>query len=502
MRLKIFIFLLFFSSVLMLNAQANLDTINLAVGFRDSGKYKDMYKILALYRISHPNDVNVEWLYGQAAFFCGKNKEMNEIYEKNIDLHQSNYYLQLDYAIKTAESGNLEKGKKMLEQHLIGNADNPVIFLHLAKIEYWQSNYNAALNYAQIAKQLSKDTKEADVLISSIVSAKAMWVDISYSHFSDKQPIVYMTPVVSCGKFINRFFTPSLIANSQLIDTWNTFAQTYWLRFNNSSQFSDAGLTVRSGLGVFVFPNDESRITGLLGLDKSLFNHFTFTVQAERKPYMLLKSSFNEAIMFTDFNTKLAYNNPNGVMGQVAYNASLFDDGNRVATASAWVVSPALKFWKFGMQAGYGFGYTDSKEDSYSSQKTKEELFYQIDTNSNVAGAFASYVTPMEQQVHSVICVLTAKPFKFMQLSVSGSYGFFASIKSPYLYGYYNENSEVVIEKAYFKQEFHPFQLSIKSTFTISKMLDARIEYSHGYPDYYNITDHIEVGLKLKLIHD
>jgi len=480
-------------------SQQKTDTLLQVVELHKTANYTKSYELLSQYRKTHKADVNAEWLFGQAAFYLGKTKEMIAVYEANIKANNENYYLKLDYAFKLVEVGQLKKAEGLLKQFLPYDSLNAQIYASLAKIDFWQSNYKSALKNISKALQLLPNTQNYLAQRDEIKRAMSPWIGINAEFNKDNQPLQTISPTIEGGMYFNTLLMLNASVQAQLIDTNGSNISAQMYSIGNKSVFAKQGLTVRLNAGVITFPCKTTKAIGLIGIDKTIFKSLTFTAQAERKPYLSMLGSLDTSITTNTISVSAKWAPSKGFMGQVAYSASIFGDKNVVATKSAWLVTPELNVWKFGFRVGYGYSFTDSKNDMLKPIKSQSELFYQIDTNASIAGHFKPYLTPKEQEVHSVIGVVNYKLNSFVKLTVSGSYGFLASIKTPYLYGYYNANSEVVVVKGFYKEKYTTLDLNARADFSVSKCLSAKIEYHHSSPNYYYTNDLVAVGLKMLL---
>ena len=481
------------------NSQEQPDTLVQAVELNKLAKYKQEYALLAKYRQTHKADVNAEWLYGQAAFYLGKTKEMMSVYEANIKANNENYYLKLDYAFKLVEASKLEKAQYLLKLYVPYDSLNPQIYASLAKIDYWESNYKSAFKNIEKALQISPDNEQYKALYDEIKLAMSPWIAVNAEYNKDNQPLKTTTPTIEGGIYFNSKVMMRASIQSQFINIDGKLINAQLFSIGNKSVFAKQGLTVRLNAGTVIYPNKATKATGLIGIDKTFFKSLTITTQAERKPYLSMLGSLDTSIATTNITTSAKWEHGRSFMGQVAYSASLFDDRNVITTKSAWFVTSELNAWKFGFRAGYGYSFTTSKNDMFVSVATESQLINDIYFNSNVVGHFKPYLTPKNQEVHSLIGVVTFSPNSLLKLTVSGSYGFMASIKTPYLLGYYNAQSEVVVNTYFYTEKYTALDINIRADLKLSKRVSAKIEYQHNKPNYYYTNDYVGVGLKMIL---
>ena len=480
-------------------AQQSTDTLLQAVELHKQADYKRSYELLSQYRQSHKADVNAEWLLGQAAFNLGKKKEMMSVYEANIAANSANYYLRLDYAFKLVEVGELHKAQAMLKQYLPYDTANAQIYASLAKIDYWQSNYRSALANADNAVRFAPDNQQYKDFRNNIKRSMSPWVGASADYSKDNQPLQVITPTIEGGMYFSSLLAVRASVQTQLLHTDTSSMQATIFTLGNTSVFARQGLKVRLGAGATAYPDGTIRPTGLVGLDQTVLRSLTLTAQAERRAYLSMLGSLDTAIATNNYLASATWMPEKGFMGQAAYSATVFGDKNVVSTASAWLVSPELKLWRFGFRTGYGYSRTDSKRDMLVPVQPQSELMTSIYFNNNVAGKFDPYLTPSNQQVHSIIGVATFAPVQRVKLQLSGSYGFNASIDTPYLIGYYTAESEAAVAKYYYTEDYTTLDLSARADVAITRNLSAKAEFHRSSPNFYYTSNYASIGLKMIL---
>ncbi len=482
-------------------SQQTTDTVALAVELQGKAMYGEQYKILAQYRKSHPADVNVEWLFGQATFHTNHVSEMKDVYRANISAHPDNYYLAVDYAFKLLAVGELKESRHLLEGFITTDTANPQIYASLAQIEYWESNYHEALAYITKALIIAPATPEYLQLKDAIWLALAPWIGLRAMSDKDNQPLQVFTTTAEGGMYVNRFLSPTVSAVYQSIDTSSRIgAQRFAVA--NRTVLPQLGCVVRTQAGIFAYPNGTTKFVGLVGVDKSLFKVLTLSAQIERKPYIMMRSSLDTSLSTNDITLSAKYEKEHGFIGQVAYTSSMFDDDNSIATSSAWFVTPPLDLWKLSLRAGYGYSRTDSEKDTYTPIRSQEDLLYDIYFDPNVAGYFTPYLTPTDQKIHSLIGVIGFNPTKQLNITFSGSYGFAASIEKPYMYGYYSSEGDVVVEKQFYTEKYTSLDLSARASMVFSRRWSANLSYNYSLPNYYYDNTNIAFGVKMILLHD
>ncbi|HSH67782.1 MAG TPA: hypothetical protein VLB84_18720 [Bacteroidia bacterium] len=157
----ILLFLLFSCSVKSSN---NTDTLTIAKLLIQKGKFKRATKILNHFEQTHPDDLNVLWLYGQTAYWAGHMKTFHALYEKAMIKFPSNYYLKLDYALKLLELGEVEKANPLLDLYKKYDPSSSSLILAQAKISFWQGDYKKSLQLLSNELLLKEKKAEAEHL--------------------------------------------------------------------------------------------------------------------------------------------------------------------------------------------------------------------------------------------------------------------------------------------------------------------------------------------------
>jgi predicted Zn-dependent protease len=107
--------------------------------FLFKGKIKEANEFLVHYTSKYTSKLNALWLNDfAAALVCYKNA---------IRLFPDNYYLQFDSTKMLVEIGAYDEGENLLKKYLSYDPENTDSFCFLAKLNYWEDNYNDALSW-------------------------------------------------------------------------------------------------------------------------------------------------------------------------------------------------------------------------------------------------------------------------------------------------------------------------------------------------------------------
>ncbi|MFW5850867.1 MAG: tetratricopeptide repeat protein [Bacteroidota bacterium] len=478
------------------------DTMNFAVGLQELHEYKSMYILLGEYRENHPGDVYVEWLYGQAAFYTGRTDEMKSVYKANISAHPENKDLLLDYAFKLTDIGELKCAKSLLIDFVEVDTLNFKIYEYLAKIEYWQGNYTRALRYVDKALELSHNAVNIKELRNEINRSAKPYVLTNVGYFKDNQPLTKVHTKVHTGMFVNSLLTPALHIESMVFDSSENSVHAKKISLHNSFFISQSKTRGAIGVGTFFYPENSGYMIWNAELEQLLMPTVKLNAQLERKPYVWLFKNLDTAVLFNELKCSITREKKDGIQGELAYQSSLFDDNNAITTLYGWFVTPLYVSAKYTIMAGYGYSNTTSKNDIYTHKLDKNELFKEVFLGNDIEGHFHPYITPMKQKVNSLIALVSFTPNKKINISLSASYGFDAEIETPYMYGYFNEELDLVVERGYYTEAFEPFEIRVQSRILITPTIIGNVEYKRSYPNFYYQTDFLEVGIKKVLSYE
>jgi tetratricopeptide (TPR) repeat protein len=476
--------------------------VNFAIGLQELYEYESMYTLLGEYRENHPGNVYVEWLYGQAAFYTGRTDEMKSVYRANISAHPDNTDVLLDYAFKLTDIGDLKCAKSLLIDFVKVDTLNFKIYEYLAKIEYWQGNYTRALHYVDMALELSHNAVNIKELRNEIVRSAKPYVSANVGYFKDNQPLIKVQSNVRTGMFVNSFLSPALHIESLVFDSTEHTVHAKKLSLHNSFFISQSKTRGSVGAGTFFYPDNSAYMVWHAELEQFIVPTLEFHAQIERKPYVWLFKNLDTEILYNELQFSLKREKKDGIQGELAYQSSLFDDNNAITTLYGWFVTPLYISAKFNVMAGYGYSNTRSEKDNYTHKLDRNDLYREVFLDNDIEGHFHPYITPMKQKVNSLIALVSYNPNKKFSLSVSASYGFDAHIQTPYMYGYFNEELDLVVERGYYTEEFNPFEIRVQSRILITPTIMCNVEYKRSYPNFYYQTDFLELGVKKILWHE
>lgn len=489
--------------------QSGIDILEMAKKLKNDGKIKSTYNLLKQYTLNNFNDIDGLWLFAQTAYWMKHFKESESIYENTIQLYPDNYYLKLDYAKMLVSIGNFNKAQPLLNAYLNYDSTNVEALTLLAKISYWQGNYNEAENKAVKVLARYPEYNSALTLQNEILLAKSPWIELGSIYTSDDQPLQNISPAIGGGIYLNSLFSPYINVQTPIfIDNSNT-TNSLLFKLGNKSLFSKAGIELNINAGVFKYPNNNTITwTGNIDIDKTFIRHLILSAKAEHKPYIYTLSSLDSPLSENHYNLTLNWNNPDSWNGKISYDIHQFDN-NYTSSLSGWVVTPPLKVSIVDFRVGYGYNYSTSKENRFVSKKTIAEI---LDTNNyyndityfshiQIEGVYNPYFTPYKQKVHTALVSIAIHPLKTLDLGIKASYGFKAEVQTPYLYLNNDASSNIIIEKNYFTKNYSPLEINAYATFKINNKTILKAEYTYSKTNFYK-SNYVGLGLKMSLFNE
>jgi tetratricopeptide (TPR) repeat protein len=482
-------------------SQSSKDTLEMTRQFRDKGKIKTAYKIIKRYYSRHPDDFNTIWLFAQSAYNTHHIKKSKSLYKKAISLSPKNLYLQLDYAKKLVNIGEYEKAKKLLLNYLAYDPTNAQAITSLARISYWQADYNKALSELNKIGPEEKYSKEVNAFRQDIQIAKSPWFSINEGYRSDDQPLQSLTSELQGGIYLHPLSSLHFTMQVPVFITENKTSPSYGFQFGNKSVIGKAKMEIQADLGLVKFPVKRAITwTGNLAIEKIFIRHLEISLHAGRDPYFYTLSSIDKRILDNHGSLKLGWNDLTSWNGQASLDIHQFPlDNNYLTGISFWGFAPPIKFSVFELRFGYAFSYSTSQKFHFVSEKSFSEILTNYDPNAQIKGIYFPYFTPKDQTIHSILAGLVISPGKFVRFTINANFGVYATAQIPYIFLDSNKTvSSVEFRNDFVKEKFFPLQLNGAMTVFASKTILLRIEYTYNQT-YYFSSQFAGIGLTINL---
>lgn len=212
----------------------------------------------------------------------------------------------------------------------------------------------------------------------------------------------------------------------------------------------------------------------------------SFQAEYQRKPYLMTLGSLKIPLFENAFAINLAWNDPGRWNGQLSFLPSTFStDNNYVYAAGGWILAPNIKAGRFGFQFGYGYAYSNSKENRFVADKTLDEIVSDWNEAASITGAYNPYFTPNNQQVHSILALVSFNAAKSVYLSLNINAGVFATTLYPYLFLDGESADSLFIDRGYTRKTYHPINISAGLTWAMTKRMDLSAFFDYNSTIYY-----------------
>jgi hypothetical protein len=240
-------------------------------------------------------------------------------------------------------------------------------------------------------------------------------------------------------------------------------------------------------------------MTGGLRAVQRLHEGWSLTAEAARMPYLRTLSSLDTSVFENQLSAILDWRERHGALLNLGTQASGFGDGNRVAAAWAWALSPPLRRSVFSARVGYGFSYSDARESRFFSKKTLHEILNPYDPDAVIEGIFLPYFTPENMRIHTALANVSWVLGENFSLYLNGSYGFHARAMNPYLYLDMDAGGELFIQRDFLEMAFTPFDVGAKLVVRFSETLTGDMSYAFTRQFFY---ENHQVALSLRMVFD
>jgi hypothetical protein len=497
--------LLFFRLVLIIvlsvgTTYAQTDTLSLAKKMRDGGKIKEAWQLLSGYRKTHPNDLNANWLAAQTAFWMHHFKDSREIYETAMAANPKNYYLKLDYGKVLGDMGAFEQSSGLLHTYLKFDSTNTDALTTLAKITYWEGDFNQAADKIKDILKQHPDNRAASDLYDEILSARSPWIRLDGNYSSDDQPLQTLTPELKGSVFLSPLAALHLAVSTPFFIKDGITRQALSVEVGNRSNFFKQGLKTDIALGAVQFPfKNTIAFKGNISLTETIAKYLELSAAADRRPYFYSRSSIDTTILQNNLSVSAAWNNKRSVNGIAGFLVSTFPDNNSLQTFYTTLFSPELKAGLFKFQLGYGYNYSTSNNNRFVPVKTLSQI--NLNPAAVIEGNYIPYFTPNQQQIHSIVGIAVYQPQKNIQVGATGNYGIYATTQDPYFTELKTGSTVTGWSRSYSSQTFTPVEISGYIMYQPTKKLFLRAAYQYHQTFFYT-TQNLSFTVKVNFWHE
>lgn len=486
-----------FMPVVVSHGQSHPDTLTQARELLREKKLDDAFHLLSAYYPNRKMDGEAIWLYAQTAYWTGKFKLSDQLYQEAIVIRPDDAGLRLEYAKMLMETGYLTRSKRILSALILQNPNHAQAWQYLATNEYYSAKLQAA--YVSITKSLELDSQLAGSpeLVRDIQLMRSPYIIASFLASQDDQPMHGINNQAEIGKSHSSLLNPSLNISIPIYynDTLNkTFRK---LALGNEIRLMEQSLQINLSAGIMMYPEGKSEWIGKLEVGKKIWKRLSFSGQWERRPYLSTLSSLGAEVIEEEFSFRSRWDNPGRWNGEFLCISSGFPgDNNHIFNMAGWFFAPSIRIPRFDLALGYGYSFGNAEESRFVSYNTLETIISQNLYLDPIEGIYAPYFTPRNQHVHSLLGVLTYKPMARASLTVSANYGFFAQADYPYLYLNQNKQGQIYLEREFQRTQFNPLEVKLSGQYNLIERVILSILVRHSTTLFYQS---LGAGLSLKV---
>ena len=485
---KLFIIILLLGNSVFSYAQEK-DTLALAKEWNDLGKFHKASSILSEYYSNHPQDLYAGWLYALSLHQSGRFAKSQKIYDHLTKSFSTNNDLKLDRINKLGETGRLNKAIDQIE---IEEASFPLSYQQellktKAKIFYWQGDYDEAFKNVKAFLKITPRDVEALSLKRKIELARKAWLNIDFIYFGDDQPLTRSAPSLRYQHYLNSNFTVGAYVDLFFYNYESKSEVTNWIKATTTYRSFKGNFIVKGEIGnVYYSAGNNNEITGLLSVTKGIIPRLSLTAYTERSPYLATTFSVNNKLMMNQSGVSLDWNDNKGFMGRLSYDLSMFSEiNNSYYTISGWLVSPSLKYSNLSLRLGYGYNFSTSEENTFVSKYDLDYIEANWTEDYKIEGVYDPFFSPKNQQVHSVIGLISYKPNNRINLGFDMGYGFIGQADSPVLYLNKNAEGKTYIDRDFYRISYHPLFINTFFSYRFTDKLDVKVFYKYQETFYY-----------------
>ena len=438
---------------------------------------------------NNQNDLETIWLYAQILHWTKNDSKSEILFEKAITINPNNSVLQLDFSRMLFESGKTKKAAHKIDEFLVNNPSNFEALLMKAYLLLWNGNLIESEDIVNKIYKLAPQNEITNELKKAILDVRASKLEIKSFYQKDDQPLEAIGTNISVYSYVNNTFQPTFNATFQNFDTKN---QVGSFSISNSFLLGNFGSSVIASTGVTRNFSAATEWIGGLDFKQKINKSNQLQLSFNRNIYLgTISSTYNTlmnnllGIYFDHKNKLFSFHSE--------YTTRFFSDKNAIENASLWIISRPLKLSVSETSLGYGFSYSNSKNN----------LYVPINDFNNeiVTALYNPYFTPKNQLVHSLILNENLSFSSRFALTTKATIGLFASAENPYFYpdanGSYTLNGNVY-EKEYSIVKFTPLEINSNLKYLFSKNIEINVQFNYLKTYFYN-SKYVGLGLKCRL---
>lgn len=490
-----------FSMAGTINAQNELvnNTLEKSRQLIDDKKFSEAAEILGSFEDQYPGNIYVERLYAQTLFWMNDFNQASEIYERAIGFHPNNMEVKYEYAIMLFNYKKYEYAKKLLIEYTSVDTNNGEAELLLGKIYYYQRRFQQAALNLEKAIKLNPGDHSIKVLYQKIRRIIDPRLSLVGRYRIDDQPMHAFGPSLRFNWYRSDILDFGISGNMLRYSDIPTSNLIVSVLLSNSFNLVGAGINLKlSGGGIYSKIGSDIDWVGGIHLLKKFSWPVQIDLMAERKNYDYTISSVerDSILIVSRLSLNISFGKQDKWNGLLGTQSNIFPDNNFVNSYFLWFLSRPVAFADFKFYFGYGFNYTNSKEDRFEAIDSLSRII--SSSSDKIEGIYTPYYTPMNQMSNSLLVNIKYRVGSSTELYGHASLGLFSKTNAPYLYLDKNEIDETVVVVGFSNQKYVPLDLGVSLQSKLSDRVDLTISYTY-VSTYYYVANNFEVGVKLYL---
>lgn len=478
------------------------DTLNRAKMYFEQKDFEKAAKLFEALNKNYPGNLNIQWLYAQSLYWSKEFSKSQKAYEEALAWHPENYYMMLDYALKLVDIGETQKALPFLNKYLKYEPEAPDVHNAFSKIAFWNAEYDVAQK--ENNKVLSTEPKNGDALDlrKYILQAKSPWLNINGYYNKDDQPIEKIFPAFEYGVWLSPLANLRVKFSSPFYKESGNNFNSQLLKFGNKFIFPKEDFDLYLEAGVVNLPDKKLSGTGELNLNKKFMRNLKLNLTALHKPYLYTPGNLDSSLMQMNFSVNVDWSDNESWQGHAGFGVDHFySDGNYVYNTNAWILTPPLKYSTMEFRAGYGFNFSDSKENRYVSKLPLQDITKNWNENLYIEGEYIPYYTPNKHNVNSAIISILVNLMHNMSLSLRGNFGIYANARNPYLYLNNDEEGNIIISRGFVNEKYNPFETNASLNLLTNDNLSWKLEYNYLKTFFYK-SQYAGLSVKIFFFND
>jgi tetratricopeptide (TPR) repeat protein len=425
-----------------------------ALRLRENGDLTQAAQLLRDQLARDPDNGDAARLLAQTLYWLKEVDEARRVYNVAVARHPGDTAVRLEYSRMLLETGRREEARQILAPLQTNAATQADADTLLGTAAYWEGDLSAARRLFESALRSSPTHGEALRQLLEIRVASAPWIRLSSGVGRDDQPLDRLAFGIEGGWFATPLLPFTLRVQPATYRVNDASTRRLMTAEVEMSHFAPASrLETQLAGGLVHRWNDSERAewTARAAVGVRLPKHLTLRAKAERQPYFSTTSSLESRISVGSGTALLHWEDPQGWIGEVAYQHQRFPDDNSIRSAYAWQLAPLIHRPRAEFQGGYAFA-RENADDSRFVLAVPGQTVPVSDVRFNTTGRYSPYYTPSHLVSHSLIAATMLRPAPQVTLRVRGGRALHASEDAP---GFLV--SEGVLQRVYTPRTFSPW---------------------------------------------